>query len=74
MMTSLITMFAAVSSQHGVTARSRIGFPAIVVGSDGSRISADDPPGVADLQSPKTPTRPRSGSTDCQALGPTETV
>ena len=61
MMTSLITMLAAVSSQHGVTARSRIGLPAIVVGREGSRMTArPEPPAVVDLQLPKT----------CRALEP----
>ena len=74
MMTSLITMLVCVSSQHGVTARRRIGCPASVNGSAASSMSTDEPLAVDDIQSPKTSARTSPGPSTCQALGPMETV
>jgi hypothetical protein len=65
---------STVASQHAVTARSRIGLPAIVVGSAGSSMTADEPEDVVDFQRPKLPVRSSSVPSACQAPGPTETV
>lgn len=72
-MTRPLISTVEVAFQHGVTARRRIGLPAIVAGRDGSRSSVAPSSVVLDVHVPKTFERLRPGLSDCHPPGPTVT-